>query len=146
MKLVASTDNSVRCVLSCFHLAVSSSRQTRLEPKCLSESLSLVEGSRISKYNRRNNQKFYRRHYFRLREDSIWKTPPRRGDLLSDFLSLIKCKLAQKSALRYSSPYLHITLSPSVFFVIEQILTGGSFYCSIARYPKLPNRQIAEIK
>ena len=30
----------------------------------------------------------YRRHHFRLREDSFWQTPPRRGNLLSDFLSL----------------------------------------------------------
>ena len=58
------------------------------------------------------------------------------------FIRLIiktKCKLLQKSLLHYSGSYLPTTPPPSVIFVTKQIPGGGTFYCAIAKYPKLPN-------
>ena len=46
-----------------------------------------------------------------------------------------KCKLIQKSFLRYSGSYLPTTPSLSVILVSKQIPGGGTFYCPIALYP-----------
>ena len=50
--------------------------------------LSKLERSRISKYHRRNNRKFYQRYYFRPREDFFGRPLPGEEISESDFLSL----------------------------------------------------------
>ena len=129
-----------------------------------------LEGSRISKYHRRNNRKFYRRHYFRVREDFFGKPLPGQEISVSYFLSLLlslnivcirqlahsgvtsflyirwiiktKCKLLQKSLSRYSGSYLPSAPSPSAIFVTKHIPWGATFYCSVARSPNQANRRI----
>ena len=62
-----------------------------------------------------------------------------RSNKLSIHLLNYQDKILQKSLLHYSGSYLPTTPLPSVIFVTKQIPGGGTFYCSIARYPKLPN-------
>ena len=66
-----------------------------------------------------------------------WSTQRVTNFLFIRWVIQTTCKLPQKSPLHYGGSYLHTTLPPSVIFVTEQIPSGGSFYCSIARYPKL---------
>ena len=127
------------------------SRQTGLKPKCrsktyLSVSLCHLSTDAVVMYGYVTGEQNFKispnwettRNFTAAiisdSEDSIWETPPRRGDLLPTLCRWIVCscltsflfsrwaiqtkwKLVQKSTLRYSSSYLYITIPPSVIFV-----------------------------
>ena len=104
LRLVASTNSPL--VVLCSDVAVSSSRRARLEPKCCSKtylSMSLCHLSadavvmcgclsqRGAQFQNVTEETIARKFTAAIISDCeriLWKTPPRRGDLLFDFLSL----------------------------------------------------------